>query len=309
MEITETHCTSILTRASGYLKEVCSHSLNPYIGCGYGKSSCGEGCYVRFNQWLNRGREWGRFVDVKVNADEVYLSTAQTERRWAARRGTSFSIFFSSSTDPWQPIERKFRVTRRVLDAMLEETPDVLILQTHSSGITEDIDRIISLSQRCDLRVHLSIEGDQDSLPGLPPSPCSVDERIRRVREFASQGIKTVVCMSPLYPLTNPDIFFKRIAESGASAVVIDHFIEGDGTQDGSRTRCTLRIKTLTDRIYSCTHQTCKIYIVFTVTQSYWEGITNSLMEGHDYRMVVGNVDETTAPVRTPYFAIKRRAS
>ena len=35
MEITETHCTSILTRASGYLKEVCSHSLNPYIGCGY----------------------------------------------------------------------------------------------------------------------------------------------------------------------------------------------------------------------------------------------------------------------------------
>jgi DNA repair photolyase len=239
MEITETHCTSILTRASGYLKEVCSHSLNPYIGCGYGKSSCGEGCYVRFNQWLNRGREWGRFVDVKVNADEVYLSTVQTERRWAARRGTSFSIFFSSSTDPWQPIERKFRVTRRVLDAMLEETPDVLILQTHSSGITEDIDRIISLSQRCDLRVHLSIEGDQDSLPGLPPSPCSVDERIRRVREFASQGIKTVVCMSPLYPLTNPDIFFKRIAESGASAVVIDHFIEGDGTQDGSRTRRT----------------------------------------------------------------------
>ena len=139
MEITKTYCTSILTRTSGYLREVCSHSLNPYIGCGYGNSSCGEGCYVRFNQWLLRGRKWGDFVDVKINADKVYYKTAQAERRWAVRRGVPFSIFFSSSTDPWQPIERKFRVTRRVLNAMLEEVPDMLILQTHSSMILEDM--------------------------------------------------------------------------------------------------------------------------------------------------------------------------
>ena len=239
MKITGTECISILTRTSGYLKGVCSHSLNPYVGCGYGNSSCGEGCYVRFNQWLNRGREWGGFVDVKVNADEVYLNTAQVERHWAIQRGMPFSIFFSSSTDPWQPIERKFRVTRRVLGAMLEDTPDVLILQTHSSVIAEDMKCIIALSRRCDLRVHLSIEGDQDSLPGLSPPPCSVDERIRLVKEFASRGITIVVCMSPLYPLIDPDLFFSRLAKSGASAVVIDHFIEGDGTQDGSRTRRT----------------------------------------------------------------------
>ena len=239
MKITETECISILTRTSGYLKGVCSHSLNPYIGCGYGNSSCGEGCYVRFNQWLNRGREWGGFVDVKVNADEVYLNTAQVERRWAVQRGMPFSIFFSSSTDPWQPIERKFRVTRRVLDAMLEDAPDELILQTHSSVIADDMERIIALSRRCELRVHLSVEGDQDSLPGLPPPPCSVDERIRLIKEFALRAINIVVCMSPLYPLIDPDLFFSRLAKSGASAVVIDHFIGGDGTQDGSRTRRT----------------------------------------------------------------------
>ena len=77
MKITTTKCISILTRTSGYLKGVCSHSLNPYIGCGYGNSSCGEGCYVQFNQWLNRGRDWGDFVDVKVNADTVYLNTVK----------------------------------------------------------------------------------------------------------------------------------------------------------------------------------------------------------------------------------------
>jgi len=240
MEITKTYCTSILTRTSGYLREVCSHSLNPYIGCGYGNSSCGEGCYVQFNQWLLRGRKWGDFVDVKINADKVYYKTAQAERRWAVRRGVPFSIFFSSSTDPWQPIERKFRVTRRVLNAMLEEVPDMLILQTHSSMILEDMECVVALDRLCDLRVHLSIEGDQDSLPGLPPPPCSVNQRINLVKEFALRGVTVVVCMSPLYPMRDPDCFFSRIAESGASAVVIDHFIEGDGTQDGSRTQRTL---------------------------------------------------------------------
>ena len=239
MEITKTYCTSILTRTSGYLREVCSHSLNPYIGCGYGNSSCGEGCYVQFNQWLLRGRKWGDFVDVKINADKVYYKTAQAERRWAVRRGGPFSIFFSSSTDPWQPIERKFRVTRRVLNAMLEEVPDMLILQTHSSMILEDMECVVALDRLCDLRVHLSIEGDQDSLPGLPPPPCSVNQRINLVKEFALRGVTVVVCMSPLYPMRDPDCFFSRIAESGASAVVIDHFIEGDGTPDGSRTQRT----------------------------------------------------------------------
>jgi len=239
MKITKTYCNSILTRSTGYLRGVSSHSLNPYIGCGFGSSSCGEGCYVQFNQWINRGREWGKFVDVKVNADEVYLRTVKAEKRWAARRRIPFSIFFSSSTDPWQPIERKFRITRRVLHSMLEEAPDVLILQTHSSMIMEDLELIVALSKQCALRVHLTIEGDKDSLPGLPPPPCSVEKRISIAKELASTGVTVVICMSPLYPLLDPSYFFSRLVESGVSAVVIDHFIKGDGTQNGSRTRRT----------------------------------------------------------------------
>jgi len=122
---------------------------------------------------------------------------------------------------------------------MLEEVPDILILQTHSSMILEDMKCIVALDRLCDLRVHISIEGDQDSLPGLPPPPCSIGQRIKLVKEFALRGITVVVCMSPLYPLRDPDYFFTRLVESGASAVVIDHFIGGDGTQDGSRTRRT----------------------------------------------------------------------
>ena len=235
----ETSCRSILTRTSGYLKEVCSHSLNPYTGCGFGKSSCGEGCYVRFNQWLTRGREWGSFVDVKINAPEVYLKTASAEKRWAQKKSGCFSVFFSSSTDPWQPIEKIYRLSRKILHAFTEFPPDRLILQTHTSAILDDVELIRSLSGSCDLRVHISVEGDLERLPGLAPPPCSLEDRLSLIGELSAHGIRTVACLSPLYPMKDPEAFFKKLSALGTEAVVIDHFIEGDGTPDGSRTQKT----------------------------------------------------------------------
>ena len=167
MEIRELTCKSILTRATGYLRDVVSHSVNPYVGCGFGRSACGVGCYVQHNRWLTQGREWGRFVDIKINAAESYRKTWKYEKNWAAKRGQSFFIFLSSSTDPWQPVEEKYRVTRQLLKAFCDAPPDGVILQTHSDKIREDCERIGALAQRCDLRVHLSIEGDGDRLPGF----------------------------------------------------------------------------------------------------------------------------------------------
>jgi DNA repair photolyase len=225
---------TLLTRSSGYLKNVCSHSLNPYGGCGYGLSSCGEGCYVRFNPWLTQGREWGKFVDVKINAGELYLQSVEKEKSWAHKRCIPFTIFMSSSTDPWQPAEKKYRVTRSVLQAMTTCPPDTLILQTHSSNILDDQALLLKLD--CSLRIHISIEGDRNHLPGLPLPPCSVEKRILALEQLSALGLKTVACLSPLYPLEDPHKFFKRLKYAGASAVIIDHFIEGDGTAEGSRT-------------------------------------------------------------------------
>ena len=71
---------SILTRSAGFLKTVCSHSLQPYRGCPFGKSLCGVGCYVRHNGWITRQRPWGTFLEVKQNAAEVYRQTVDRER-------------------------------------------------------------------------------------------------------------------------------------------------------------------------------------------------------------------------------------
>lgn len=236
MQINRVQSKTLLTRASGYLKEVCSHSLNPYRGCGFGFSSCGEGCYVRFNHWLTQGREWGTFVDVKINAGELYLQSAEKEKNWAHNRSIPFTIFMSSSTDPWQPAEKKYRVTRAVLQAMMICPPDTLILQTHSANILDDQAALLKLSQLCSLRIHISIEGDRNQLPGLPSPPCSIEKRISAVEQLSAQGLKTIACLSPLYPLDNPHQFFDRLKKAGAFAVIVDHFIEGDGTAEGSRT-------------------------------------------------------------------------
>ncbi|MFQ5483369.1 MAG: hypothetical protein ACE5ER_11510 [Nitrospinaceae bacterium] len=236
MQIEKVQCRSILTRTGGYLRPVCSHTMNPYAGCGFGGTLCGVGCYVRANSWLLRGRVWGRFLEVKQNAAAVYRQTCAAEQRWARRRGGPFSIFLASSTEPWQPAEREFRITRGLLEAMLECPPEVLILQTHSSQILEDRERIHALSHLTKLRVHISIESDRDRLPGLPGPPCSVAGRMEAVRMMAKSGVFSVVCVSPLHPIEQPDRFFRALAECGAGAVVIDHFIGGDGTRLGART-------------------------------------------------------------------------
>lgn len=239
MQTREINCKSILTRTSGYLKSVCSHSLNPYVGCGFGRSACGVACYVQSNTWLMRGRTWGDFVDIKRNAPEVYRATCETERRWAQRGSRPFSVFFSSATEPWQAAEKKYHITRRILHAMQEHPPDELILQTHTTGIRDDLPTVKALHGQCNLRVHVSVEGDTDRLPGLPPPPASLEERLTLLRELSDEGLRAVACLSPLYPIQDPHAFFERLATCGVHAVVIDHFIEGDGTPDGSRTRKT----------------------------------------------------------------------
>jgi DNA repair photolyase len=240
VEITHTQVKNILTRTSGYLKTVTSHSLQPYRGCTLGRSLCGVGCYVRHNRWLTKGREWGSFLEVRDNAAEAYRAGYERERRWARRaqgRG-EFSIFLSSSTEPFLPQERRFRITRQVLEAMLELPPDALILQSHSHGVADYLELYRELSRRCRLRVHVSIETDREGLPGLPPPGSPVERRFEAARTLKEAGVETVITVSPLLPIRDPEAFFRRCSEC-ADAVVLDHFVGGDGSPDGRRTRAT----------------------------------------------------------------------
>lgn len=238
VELSEVRVERVLTRASGYLLGVCSHSLQPYRGCTFGRSLCGVGCYVRHSPWVTRGRAWGSFLEVRSNAAAAYRRAYEGERAWARRARGRFSVFLSSATDPFLPQERRFRATRGVLEAMLDLPPDELVVQTHSPTVLEARAELARIARRASLRVHLSIESDCDRLPGLPAAAASVASRLEAAAELRRAGLEVVVTVAPLLPIADPDGFFARIA-AVADAVVLDHFIEGDGTRDGRRTRLT----------------------------------------------------------------------
>ena len=233
--VSTTLARTILTRTSGYLRHVSSHSLQPYRGCSFGQSLCGVGCYVQHNRFITKGLPWGSFVVAKTNAAELYARDVENERAYANRHGREFGIFMSSSTDPFLPHEARFGITTAVLRAMLDAPPEFLILQTHTHLIVDAIDLIEALSRRTRLRVHLSIESDRASLPGMPAPPSPVSNRLQTAMTFRKRGIRTVVTVAPLLPIENPKNFFSRIRNC-ADTVILDHYIGGDGSSTGSRT-------------------------------------------------------------------------
>lgn len=235
LDLQERPVKQILTRSSGYLLAVSSHSLQPYRGCTFGGSLCGVGCYVQHNPFVTQGRKWGTFLEVRSNAADSYERHYEKEKRWTERQGIPFVIFCSSSTDPFLPQETRFGITRAVLERMLEFPPEGLILQTHSTAVVDQTTLLQELATRTQLRIHLSIEGDRDRLLGLPPPAASVEARFKACQNLRQAGLRVVVTAAPLHPLQDPEAFFTRVSEV-ADAVVIDHFIEGDGSSDGSRT-------------------------------------------------------------------------
>lgn len=235
MTTTEVTVGRILTRTSGYLHDVTSHSLQPYRGCTYGSSLCGVACYVQHNRWLTRGEPWGSFLEARTNAADAYRAEHERERRWARRSRGGFRVFMSSSTDPFVPQESRLGVSAAVLEAMRDAPPDGLIVQTHSASVIDHLDVLVTLAARCELRVHLSIESDRDELPGLPPPAWPVERRLDAAARLKQAGVRTVVTVSPMLPLRDPEAFVTRLGEV-AHAVVFDHFVGGDGSPDGART-------------------------------------------------------------------------
>ena len=235
VDINQVTVKSILTRTTGFLKTVTSHSLQPYNGCTFGNALCGVGCYVQHNVYLTRGRPWGSYLEVRTNAAAVYAQHYAREQVWGRTHCGAFSVFMSSSTDPFLPQEECFGITRRLLQRMVELPPDGLIVQTHTHRVTHYVELYPALQAVTDLRFHISIESDRDRLPGLPPPASSVEKRLQAATTLKQAGLRVIVIVAPLLPIEQPQAFFERIA-AVADGVVFDHFILGDGSRAGQRT-------------------------------------------------------------------------
>lgn len=222
IHIRRTEPKRLLNPASGYLTGY-SHTLNPYTGCQFACSYC----YVRrMPVSLFRDEPWGDWVDVKLGA-----AVRLKKEIAAARKKGPVTIFMSSSTDPYQPVEYKECVTRSLLEAMIDVTPDFLFVQTRSPLITRDIDLLIRLKKG--LRISMTVETDMEQArkaftPYAPP----IAARLDALRKLGDAGLPTQAAVSPLLP-SSPN-FAATLAKS-VDRVCVDDYFMGDGSL-GKRT-------------------------------------------------------------------------
>ena len=179
--IREIHARNILSRS-----KVFDYVVNPYTGCQHGCTYC----YARFmKRFTGHSEPWGQFVDVKVNAPEL-LEREVTKKP----RGR---VWVSGVCDPYQPLEKKYELTRKCLQILLHYGWPVTI-QTKSPLVLRDMD---ILKGRDELEVGLSVTTADEGVRKLfEPNAPPIGERIRALEQLHFAGIRTFAMIAPLLP-------------------------------------------------------------------------------------------------------------
>jgi DNA repair photolyase len=160
--------------------------INPYIGCAHG---C-KFCYARFmKRFTGHTEPWGEFVDVKINAADLIPE--------GTNKYKGKSITIGSVTDPYQPVERKYQLTRKILEELIPLQPNLDIM-TRSDLVIKDID-LFKQFKTFIIAVSLSTLDDKVRQE-LEPRASAVERRINALKKIHEAGIQTALFISPIFP-------------------------------------------------------------------------------------------------------------
>ena len=193
-------------------------TLNPYVGCSFG---C-EYCYARFFAPSKRHREtWGRWVTVKKNAVELMTNAC---RSGVLKSGDT--VYMSSVTDPYQPIEKRIRLTRAVLESVLDAgVQPRLTIQTRSQLVTRDVD-VFQQFER--IRVNVTVTTDSDEVRRRYEPHCpSIAARFKALKALSAAGVRVGVSISPMLPIDDVESFGERLAALNADEYVTQYLKSG----------------------------------------------------------------------------------
>lgn len=230
---------SILNPTGGFLGGGFTHTINVYRGCPLGNSLCGLYCYAQWNPYHTQGRHWGDFLDIKKEVVELYQRDYDRVKRPVRGEPKPLRVYMSSVTEPYPPQERMARRTRLLLEAMLARPPDTLVIQSHTPLMLDDLALLQALRTRCRLQLNITVETDLEVLPAaFPRHAYSPASRIDALAQLRAAGLPTVATVSPLLPLADVRSFAEAL-ERAADRVILDHYLLGDGSPGGLRTKRT----------------------------------------------------------------------
>jgi len=235
-------------------------SINPYVGCAFGCAYC----YARYahryvaerktaagsddGHELTELPSWLAFerrIFIKRNAAEVLRETlgqrnhAPRPRPQAlvdesrvtshpsriARLWKNETVVIGTATDPYQPAERTYRVTRGILEVLAEEKGLSVVIITKSALVTRDVDLLAAIANRSSLTIHLSlITLDRELARRIEPRAPTPEARIRALERLAAANIDVGINIMPVLPgITDRpamlDAVVRRVKLAGASHV------------------------------------------------------------------------------------------
>jgi DNA repair photolyase len=200
-------------------------SLNPYVGCEFGCTYC----YARYahRYAVERAHDAGKLSDVefrdfrgehgweaferRIFVKQRVLDALESDLRRYFRANTEgpkrTPIVIGTATDPYQPAERRFRITRRVLERLARcEGMNVGII-TKSPLIARDVDVLRKIQEQNDLEVHISLISVDAALikrvEARSPTPAT---RLRALAKLAAAGVRTGLIVAPVLPGITDDV-------------------------------------------------------------------------------------------------------
>ena len=210
-EVQEVPARRIITRNSspdiGF-----DRSINPYRGCEHGCIYCFARPTHAF-LGLSPGLDFETKLFAKTNAG------AALERELADPAYRPRTIAIGTNTDPYQPIERRYRIMRRILEVLSAANHPVGIV-TKSALVLRDLDLLRSMAERGLVKVALSVTTlDRKLARAMEPRASTPDKRLETVAKLVEAGVPTSVMVAPVIPgLT--DMEMERILERSAAAGV-----------------------------------------------------------------------------------------
>jgi DNA repair photolyase len=218
-------------------------SINPYIGCAFGCAYCYARythryvmeraatdekmtselgiAYEKLPPWL----AFERNIFVKKNAPEILSRTLRfgSDRHLKLLEGEA--IVIGTATDPYQPAERRFRVTRGILEVLADHPGLSVVVITKSPLITRDIDLLSRIGRHSDLSIHISlITLNRELARRIEPRAPTPEARVRALSRLREAGIDVGINCMPVLPgiTDNPsdlEALVKRVSEAGATYV------------------------------------------------------------------------------------------
>jgi DNA repair photolyase len=184
-------------------------SINPYRGCEHGCIYCFARPTHAYHG-MSAGLDFETQLFVKPDAPELL------RKELAAPNYVPRTIAMGTNTDPYQPIERKWKLTRRILEVLRDANHPVGIV-TKSVLVLRDLDILSEMAAKGLAKVALSVTTlDPKLARAMEPRASTPPKRLEAIRELSRAGIPTAIMTAPIVPAIN-DAEIERLLDAGAA--------------------------------------------------------------------------------------------